>query len=140
MDIWQKDVIELGAITGEEIIKGTKALVEAAQELFFWVSLPGRIGTMPEESFYQYRDRSPKRFFRTWYYCQWDSYRSEKILVCLLHNIKKIHVQIMAKGGELGDLTGELQVAIIPFREAASSVQMEGEGRSKNWGYQLTWW
>ena len=32
MDIWQKDVIELGAITGKEIIKGTKALVEAAQK------------------------------------------------------------------------------------------------------------
>jgi hypothetical protein len=29
-------------------------------------------------------------------------------LVCLVHNIKKIYVRIMAKGGELDKLTREL--------------------------------
>ena len=35
-------------------------------------------------------------------------------VVCLLHNIKKIYAGIMAKRGELYDLTGELQVAYNP--------------------------
>ena len=35
-------------------------------------------------------------------------------LVCLVHNIKKIYATIMAKGGELDDLTGKLQAAYYP--------------------------
>jgi len=38
----------------------------------------------------------------------------EWTLVCLVHNIKKIHAKIMAKGGKMHDLTGELQTAYNP--------------------------
>ena len=43
-----------------------------------------------------------------------DKAGGEWTLVCLVHNIKKIYARIMAKGGELDDLTGELQVAYNP--------------------------
>ena len=38
----------------------------------------------------------------------------EWTLVCLVHNIKKIHARIMAKGGEFDDLIRELQAAYNP--------------------------
>jgi transposase len=38
----------------------------------------------------------------------------EWTLVCLVHNIKKIYARIMAKGGELGDLTRELVAIYNP--------------------------
>ena len=38
----------------------------------------------------------------------------EWTLVCLVHNIKKIYTRVMAKGDELDDLTGKLQVACNP--------------------------
>ena len=38
----------------------------------------------------------------------------ESSLVCLVHNIKKIYARIMAKGGELDDLTRELMAAHNP--------------------------
>jgi hypothetical protein len=40
-----------------------------------------------------------------------DKAGGEWTLVCLIHNIKKLYVRIMAKGGELDDLTRELQAA-----------------------------
>jgi transposase len=43
-----------------------------------------------------------------------DKAGGEWILVCLVHNIKKIYTRIMAKGGELDDLTRELQAAYNP--------------------------
>lgn len=43
-----------------------------------------------------------------------DKAGGEWTLVCLVHNIKKIYARIMAKGGELDDLTGESQVAYNP--------------------------
>ena len=46
-----------------------------------------------------------------------DKADGEWTLVCLVHNIKKIYARIMAKGGELDDLTGELQVAYNPALE-----------------------
>jgi|GEM_PF-4423436 len=39
-----------------------------------------------------------------------DKADGELALVCLVHNVKKIYAGIMAKGGELDNLTGELQV------------------------------
>ena len=38
----------------------------------------------------------------------------EWTLVCLVHNIKKIYAKIIAKGGELDSLTGELQAVYKP--------------------------
>ncbi|GFP28940.1 transposase, partial [Candidatus Hakubella thermalkaliphila] len=43
-----------------------------------------------------------------------DKAGGEWTLVCLVHNIKKIYTRIMAKGGELDDLTRELQAAYNP--------------------------
>ena len=43
-----------------------------------------------------------------------DKAGGEWTLVCLVHNIKKIHAKIMAKGGEFDDLTRELQAAHNP--------------------------
>jgi len=43
-----------------------------------------------------------------------DKAGGEWALVCLVHNIKKIYARIMAKGGELDDLTRELQAAYNP--------------------------
>ena len=43
-----------------------------------------------------------------------DKAGDEWTLVCLVHNIKKIYARIMAKGGELDDLTRELQAAYNP--------------------------
>lgn len=43
-----------------------------------------------------------------------DKAGGEWTLVCLVHNIKKIYVRIMAKGGELDALTRELQTAYNP--------------------------
>jgi hypothetical protein len=43
-----------------------------------------------------------------------DKAGGEWTLVCLVHNVKKIYARIMAKVGELDDLTGELQVAYSP--------------------------
>jgi transposase len=43
-----------------------------------------------------------------------DKADGEWTLVCLVHNIKKIYARIMAKGGEVDDLTGELQAAYNP--------------------------
>ncbi|GFP37762.1 transposase, partial [Candidatus Hakubella thermalkaliphila] len=38
----------------------------------------------------------------------------EWTLVCLVHNIKKIYAKIMAKGGDLDSLTGELEAVYNP--------------------------
>ena len=35
-------------------------------------------------------------------------------LVCLVHNIEETYARIMAREGELDDLTGELQVVCNP--------------------------
>ena len=43
-----------------------------------------------------------------------DKAGDEWTLVCLVHNIKKIYTRIKAKGGELDDLTRELQAAYEP--------------------------
>jgi len=43
-----------------------------------------------------------------------DKAGGEWTLVCLIHNIKKIYIRIMAKGGELDSLTGELQAVYNP--------------------------
>ena len=43
-----------------------------------------------------------------------DKAGGEWILVCLVHNIKKIYTRIMVKGGELDSLTRELQGAYNP--------------------------
>jgi hypothetical protein len=43
-----------------------------------------------------------------------DKAGSEWTLVCLVHNLKKIYADIMAKGGETDDLTRELQAAYNP--------------------------
>ncbi len=49
--------------------------------------------------------------FRRFHLRGLDKAGGEWTLVCLIHNIKKIYVRIMAKGGELDDLTRELQAA-----------------------------
>jgi transposase len=43
-----------------------------------------------------------------------DKAGGEWTLVCLVHNINKIHAKIMAKGGEMHDLTRKLQAAYNP--------------------------
>jgi IS5 family transposase len=43
-----------------------------------------------------------------------DKAGGEWTLVCLVHNIKKIYTRIRAKGGEVGELTRELQAAYTP--------------------------
>jgi hypothetical protein len=43
-----------------------------------------------------------------------DKAGGEWMLVCLVHNIKKIYARIRAKGGELHSLTRELQAACNP--------------------------
>lgn len=52
--------------------------------------------------------------FRRFHLRGLDKAGGEWTLVCLVHNIKKIYARIMAKGGELDDLTGELAVAYNP--------------------------
>ena len=49
--------------------------------------------------------------FRRFHLRGLDKADGEWTLVCLVHNIKKIYARIMAKGGELDDLTRELQAA-----------------------------
>lgn len=43
-----------------------------------------------------------------------DKAGGERTLVCLVHNIKEMYTKIRAKGGELHDLTRELQAAHNP--------------------------
>ena len=52
--------------------------------------------------------------FRRFHLRGWDKAGGEWTLVCLVHNIKKIYTRIKAKGGELDDLTRELQAAYNP--------------------------
>jgi hypothetical protein len=43
-----------------------------------------------------------------------DKAGGERVLVCLVYNIKKIYASIMAQGGEADELTRELQAAYTP--------------------------
>ena len=52
--------------------------------------------------------------FRRFHLRGLDKASGEWTLVCLVHNIKKIYAKIMAKGGDLDDLTRELQAAYNP--------------------------
>ena len=54
------------------------------------------------------------------------------------HSIKKTYARIMAKGGELADLKGELQVTYNPASRSGFFRPNGRGGKEKNWGYQVT--
>ena len=54
------------------------------------------------------------------------------ILVCMVHNIKKIYAKIVAKGGELDGLTRELQAVYNPASLSRMSFQLKYEYGGKN--------
>jgi len=58
--------------------------------------------------------------------------RRVDILVCMVHNIKKIYAKIVAKGGELDGLTRELQAVYNPASLSRMSFQLKYEYGGKN--------
>jgi hypothetical protein len=78
--------------------------------------------------------------FRMFHLRGLDNAGGEWMLVCLVHDIKKIYARIMPRGGEADGLTRELQAAYNPAKRSGVFFQPERGYGSKKGGYWVIWW